>query len=96
MEGGCGKLELAQWLGLDQDADYAGAEREEVELLMEITAGLCDMKPYFHTPSRKKYNNSGCSFYDKNYWVNAQIVASPYRSRWFLIAAFGADCDSRP
>jgi SagB-type dehydrogenase family enzyme len=35
----CSHQQLAQWLGLDRDADYIGAEREEAELLMEITAG---------------------------------------------------------
>lgn len=34
-----GNQELAHSLGLDRDADYAGAEREEAELLLEITTG---------------------------------------------------------
>lgn len=34
----CSQQQLAQWLGLDRDADYIGAEREEAELLVEITA----------------------------------------------------------
>ncbi|MFA6902416.1 MAG: SagB/ThcOx family dehydrogenase [Gallionellaceae bacterium] len=29
----------AQWLGLDRDADFIGAEREEAELLLEISTG---------------------------------------------------------
>ena len=35
----CSHQQLALWLGLDRDADYVGAEREEAELLLEITAG---------------------------------------------------------
>ncbi len=35
----CSQQQLAQWLGLDRDADFLGAEREEAELLMEITTG---------------------------------------------------------
>ena len=33
----CSHSQLAQWLGLDRDADFMGAEREEPELLMEIS-----------------------------------------------------------
>ncbi|MHB0990820.1 MAG: nitroreductase family protein [Burkholderiales bacterium] len=32
----CSHRQLAQWLGLDRDADFSGAEREEPELLLEI------------------------------------------------------------
>ena len=35
----CSHQQLALWLGLDRDADYVGAECEEAELLMEISAG---------------------------------------------------------
>ena len=34
----CSHQELEQYLGLDRDSDFIGAEREEAELLMEITA----------------------------------------------------------
>ncbi len=34
----CSHDELEHWLGLDRDADFSGAEREEAELLLEITA----------------------------------------------------------
>lgn len=34
----CSHGELEHWLGLDRDADFSGAEREEAELLLEITA----------------------------------------------------------
>jgi nitroreductase len=33
-----GQQQLAQWLGLDRNADFANAEREEAELLMEISS----------------------------------------------------------
>jgi SagB-type dehydrogenase family enzyme len=33
----CSQQQLAQMLGLDRDKDFTGAEREEVELLLEIT-----------------------------------------------------------
>jgi hypothetical protein len=33
----CSHPQLAQWLGLNRDADFMGAEREEPELLMEIS-----------------------------------------------------------
>lgn len=36
---GCSQQQLAQWLGLDRDADFTGAEREEAELLVEISIG---------------------------------------------------------
>ena len=35
----CSQQQIAQWLGLDRDADFIGAEREEAELLMKITTG---------------------------------------------------------
>ena len=35
----CSQQQLAHWLGLDRDADFMGAEREEAELLIEITTG---------------------------------------------------------
>lgn len=35
----CSQQQLAQWLGLDRDEDFEDAEREEAELLMEITTG---------------------------------------------------------
>jgi SagB-type dehydrogenase family enzyme len=34
----CSQQQLAQWLGLDRNADFIGAEREEAELLLEISA----------------------------------------------------------
>jgi SagB-type dehydrogenase family enzyme len=34
----CSHEELGHWLGLDRDDDFKGAEREEAELLLEITA----------------------------------------------------------
>lgn len=34
----CDHQKLAQYLGLDRDSDFTGAEREEAELLIEITA----------------------------------------------------------
>jgi SagB-type dehydrogenase family enzyme len=34
----CSQQQLAHWLGLDREEDFTGAEREEAELLMEITA----------------------------------------------------------
>ena len=33
----CSHQQLAQWLGLDRDADFGRAEREEAELLLEIS-----------------------------------------------------------
>lgn len=39
LEDSCGTRELAGWLGLDRDADYPGAEREEAELLLAVTLG---------------------------------------------------------
>ncbi len=35
----CSHQELAHYLGLDRDSDFKGAEREEAELLLEITTG---------------------------------------------------------
>ncbi|HUV99868.1 MAG TPA: SagB family peptide dehydrogenase [Gallionella sp.] len=39
IEDSCSQQQIAQWLGLDRNADFTGAEREEAELLMEITTG---------------------------------------------------------
>ncbi len=39
----CNHQQLTRWLGLDRDADFTGAEREEAELLMAITIGLTAM-----------------------------------------------------
>ena len=35
----CSQQQLAQWLGLDRDSDFTGAEHEEAELLVEISTG---------------------------------------------------------
>jgi SagB-type dehydrogenase family enzyme len=43
--------QLAQWLGLDRDADFPRAEREEAELLLEITAA-----PNADAPTSWLYN----------------------------------------
>jgi len=39
----CSQQQISQWLGLDRDTDFTGAEREEAELLMEITTGQSEV-----------------------------------------------------
>lgn len=53
---GCTTRELADWLGLDRDADYRGAEREAAELLLAVTpaAELARFDP--RSPARRQWS----------------------------------------
>lgn len=72
----CSQQQLAQWLGLDRDADFSGSEREEAELLVEITTGQA-----VDTAALSNIFGSG----QTHWYGQANILDAHHMYRWLVI-----------